>query len=286
MTIHRVLILYKRSAFSIYFQHPKSSFHQRGRVNVSELQRFRKMHETHLWCLAFVERELQSLGVKVEKICRGKQFNAKGFDLVVTVGGDGTFLEAAHKIGRQLILGVNSDPSWSVGRFCTATAVNFRKIISNVLVKKAKVLSYPRLALCLPDTKVNFLNEVLVCHRNPAAMSRYTLQVGEILEEQKSSGVWISTAAGSSGAIRSAGGTRYLPTDNIIQYRPRELYLRKNNPYKLKGGVVKGGGQLKVISMMREGMVFVDGSHMSFPLEFGIIAAIKESTVPLNVVVA
>ena len=284
MTIHRALILYKKSAYSIYFQHANSSFHQRGRVNSSELKRFQSMHETHMNCLVTVEAAMKSLGIQVSKKCRGHKLTMDAFDLVVTVGGDGTFLEAAQKVKKQLIIGVNSDPSWSVGRFCSATAKNFREIISNVLNKAANILPYPRLQLHLPDRQVNFLNEILVCHRNPAAMSRYTLQIGNKKEEQKSSGIWISTAAGSTGAMRSAGGQCFQPTESIIQYQPRELYPQKEYAYKFKGGVISGDVKIRVISMMREGRVFIDGSHLSFPLDFGIIASITKSRYPLWVI--
>jgi len=54
------------------------------------------------------------------------------------------------------------------------------------------------------------LNDLLVAHANPAAMTSYTLQLGTVSEPQRSSGLWIATAAGSTAAIRAAGG-RMLP---------------------------------------------------------------------------
>jgi NAD kinase len=41
--------------------------------------------------------------------------------LVVTVGGDGTFLHSAHKIknNKSYILGVNSKPTKSIGKLCS-----------------------------------------------------------------------------------------------------------------------------------------------------------------------
>ena len=57
---------------------------------------------------------------------------------------------------------------------------------------------------------MNVLNDILICHHNPGAMSRYYLTVGRVREEQRSSGVWIATAAGSSGGLHSAGG-KVLP---------------------------------------------------------------------------
>jgi NAD+ kinase len=284
MTIKRVLILYKKSAYSIYFQHPRSSFNSRGKVGLSELKRFRKMHETHVASLAYVEQVLKDAGIKFKRICRGRPFDPKRYDLVVTVGGDGTFLEAARKLKGQLILGVNSDPSWSIGRFCSATSGTFKKVLKGLLEQKQAILEFPRLELSLMGKRVNFLNDVLFCHRNPAAMSRYSLKIGEVQEEQKSSGLWVSTAAGSSGAIKSAGGRQFAPTQQILQYRPRELYLKKNKPYILKGAILSFKGDLKVISMMREGRVFVDGSHLSFPFDFGVVATVSRSSYPLRVV--
>jgi NAD+ kinase len=284
MKIKRALILYKKSAYSIYFQHPNSSFNSRGKVSSSELARFRKMHETHFACVAYVERALKDAGIEFRKICRGRVFDPKQYGLVITVGGDGTFLEASHKLKGQLILGVNSDPSWSVGRFCSATSLTFKKVLQRLLEEKQPILEFPRLELNVMGKKINFLNDVLFCHRNPAAMSRYSLVIGKVQEEQKSSGVWVSTAAGSSGAIRSAGGRKLIPTQEIFQYKPRELYLKKNKPYILKGGILPFEKNLEVISMMREGRVFVDGSHLSFPFDFGVVATITRSLYPLRVV--
>ena len=65
------------------------------------------------------------------------------------------------------------------------------------------------------------LNEALFCHASPAATSRYILRVAradgaepDVLadEEQKSSGLWVGPAAGSTAAQRSAGGS-VLPLD-------------------------------------------------------------------------
>jgi len=71
-------------------------------------------------------------------------------------------------------------------------------------------------------------------------MSRYYLQVGKLLEEQRSSGVWIATAAGSTGGLRSAGGKVLPKEDKKFQYKPRELYYGKKTCYHLKGGIKPG----------------------------------------------
>jgi NAD+ kinase len=284
MNIKRIIILYKISAYSIYFERSGSSFCKNGKVSAREIRRFRMIHNTHHACLDTVEKIVKEQGILYKKVCRGEGFVPLDHDLVVTVGGDGTFLEGARILKQQRIIGVNSDPTWSVGRFCCATSETFRSILSNVLKQKAKILQFPRFELRVAGKRFNVLNDILFAHDNPAAMSRYVLTIGDKKEAQKSSGVWVSSAAGSSGAMKSAGGKQVAPTRKIIQYRPRELYVWRKKQYRLTGGILTDHKELRITSMMREGFVFLDGSHVSFPVGFGESIVISSSKFALNVV--
>lgn len=284
MNIKRIVIFYKISAYSIYFERSGSSFCINGKVSAREIKRFRMIHDTHQASLDKIESIVKDYGVPYKKVCRGDDFMPSEYDLLVTVGGDGTFLEGARMLKKQCIVGVNSDPTWSVGRFCSATSEDFGAHLSDLLRNKAKILQYPRIDLRVSGKRFNVLNDLLFAHDNPAAMSRYVLSIGKRKEAQKSSGVWISTAAGSSGAMKSAGGQQVPPERRIIQYRPRELYVWRKNQYHLTGGVLKGAKKLRITSLMREGFVFLDGSHLSFPVGFGESIEVNLSKSPLNVV--
>jgi hypothetical protein len=108
--------------------------------------------------------------------------------------------------------------------------------------------------------------------------------VGRTREEQRSSGVWIATAAGSSGGLHSAGGL-VLPQESVeFQYKPRELYRGKNIRYHLKGGVLGPTKKITLTSLMREGVVFVDGSHVCLPFSFGARAFVNRSSNPLKII--
>lgn len=283
MNVKNVLVLYKKSSYSIYFEHPRSSFNKRG-IAPLEISRFKKTHQKHSQCLRKVEAILKKTGVHYVKAARGSRIDFNRFDLIISVGGDGTFLEAARGIKNQLILGVNSDPSWSVGKFCSATAETFESVLQRFLLGKGSVRILQRLKLQVGDHSAHALNDILVCHHNPAAMSRYYLTVGKIKEEQKSSGVWIATAAGSSGAIRSVGGKQLPIQSEKIQYKPRELYSGRGNIYKLRGGILAPQVKLQVTSLMREGFVFVDGSHVCFPFDSGETVTISRSSYPVQAV--
>ncbi len=282
-----ILLLYKNSTYAGYFLSDRKRLAQlEGMLNSEEIKRFRRTHSNHFWSLSYVEAVLKSRKLKFTKACRGSSLDYSRYDLIITLGGDGTFLEAARHVKEEIVWGVNSDPSWSVGRFCSGNPKNFEVLLDKILAGKAVVRKFNRLCLSFSDgtQPMNVLNDILICHHNPGAMSRYYLTVGRVREEQRSSGVWIATAAGSSGGLHSAGG-KVLPQENKdFQYRPRELYRGKNIRYHLKGGILKPNHKITLTSLMREGVVFVDGSHVCLPFSFGSKIFATGSSNPLKII--
>ncbi len=280
----RILLYYKRSGYDQLFFRGRRSF--RGSLKAPLLRRFEEAHHRHYETLAEVQRVLVAEGLCVHKVCRGRRVDFRAYPLVVTVGGDGTFLDAARELTRQWILGVNSAPRWSVGRFCAARAETFALLIRRVLSGRVEPRPLHRLKVRVRGggEAVRVLNDLLFCHRNPAAMSRYRLGIGGDREEQRSSGIWIATAAGSTGAIRSAGGRKLPLSSRGIQYRPRELYETPGHRHRLRGGVLDEDGRIEVTSYMRHGMVFVDGHHVQIPMPFGATVIVASSRHPLQAV--
>lgn len=281
----RILLLYKNSTYKTYFlTDPKRLKPLKGLFNSADIKRFRRTHETHYWTLDYIEAVLKSRKISYKCVSRGQAVDYSKFHFIITVGGDGTFLEASRHIKDQMILGVNSDPNWSVGRFCVSHSRNFEKLLDTILAGKAKMKFFQRMSLSLSDKQRSWtvLNDCLFCHSNPAAMSRYHLTLGRKKEEQRSSGVWVATAAGSTGAIHSAGAPSLDPASKNLQYQPRELYKGLKTDYKLRGGVIKPGQSLKITSLMREGLVYVDGCHLSSSFSFGQVATLTLSPYPIK----
>jgi NAD kinase len=282
-----ILLLYKNSTYAGYFLSDRKRLARlKGLLNTEEIKRFRRTHENHFWSLSHVEAVLKHRKLRFTKACRGTSLDYSRYDLIITIGGDGTFLEAARHVKEGTVWGVNSDPIWSVGRFCSGTPKNFEILLDKILAGKATVKKFNRLSLSFSDgtQSMNVLNDILICHHNPGAMSRYFLTVGRTREEQRSSGVWIATAAGSSGGLHSAGG-KVLPQESKeFQYRPRELYRGKNIHYHLKGGILKPTQRITMTSLIREGVVFVDGSHVCLPFSFGDRILVRRSPYPLKII--
>ncbi len=288
MSRKRVLVIYKKSAYQIYVVERRNPlFVGRGRKALDwDIRRLKQAHDAHQRTLQVVERMLKSNGLRYRMIYRAMQHDYAPYDLVVSVGGDGTFLEAARGVTRQLLLGVNSDPSRSAGSFCRADAKSFEHILEAILDGGVKTQRLQRLRLMRNGETLRFsvLNDILVAHENPAAMSRYWIRVNGIQEEQRSSGLWVSTAAGSTAAMKSAGG-RVLPRNSAaIQYMPRELYRPPEIRYRLTGGMVQGNQAITLRSLMRQGLVFADGEHFRVSFRYGDRLQISRSPYPLTMV--
>lgn len=282
--IHSVLVVYKKSAYQIYVREKRNPrfLNKRG----WDIRRLLSAHKAHKETLAGVEQTLREAGLPYRMIYRAALHDYAPYDLVVSVGGDGTLLEAARGVRRQLLLGVNSDPERSTGSYCSATGRTFPRALQSMLGGKARtrILHRMQLALNGKALDISVLNDILIAHQNPAAMSRYWIQIKGAKEEQRSSGVWVSTAAGSTGAMKSAGG-RVLPrASKAIQYLPRELYWPRGVRYRLTGGVLTPDTAVTFGSLMREGMMFVDGEHRRTRLRYGDRLSISGSPYSLTLV--
>ncbi len=121
-------------------------------------------------------------------------------------------------------LGVNSSRSSSFGHLCAANENNLAKVLDDIQSDNMKTCRLTRLELrlngkLLPELA---LNELLIAHSHPAATSRYLISLHGKKEEHRSSGIWVGTATGSSGSIRSAGGTVLPITEAKYEYLVRE----------------------------------------------------------------
>jgi NAD+ kinase len=201
--------------------------------------------------------------------------------LVVTVGGDGTLLDAAHWVEATPVVGVNSNPSRSVGHFCALTAADLDHKLPAVLEARVEPFPVARMELrlngrLLPDRP---LNDVLFAHRCPAAISDYVLGHASVDEWQKSSGVWFATAAGSTGAIKAAGGQVRPLREQSLQYLVREPFRADDGAYRLSRGLFTDG--MSLTSRVFDGAAFVDGHRLQHRMGFGDRLEIRLADEPL-----
>jgi NAD+ kinase len=230
-------------------------------------------YEAHNRTIELLETWLKGRGVSWTRVLR-EDFDGvdDDIDLVVAVGGDGTVLDAARRVIHTPVLGINSDPARSIGSLCAAKPDSMTATLDAAMEGRSEPISLVRMRVRVGETELPtmVLNDVLLAHPNPAATSRYLMTQGEISERQLSSGVWVATPAGSSGALRSAGGTPMPRASERLQWRAREPYEPVGRPpYQLAAGFVEPGESLEVVWGARRGNVYLDGAHLSHPVRLG-----------------
>ena len=192
-------------------------------------------------------------------------------DLVISVGGDGTLLGASHYVRGGMMIGVNSAPGDSVGHFCSANREDFAGRLDAILSLKWRPVELARLQITLDGKPLAelALNDTLVAHYSPAATTRYLIEIGDHFEEHRSSGVWISTAAGSTAGIGSAGGRRMPLRSRHIQFLVRELYYEPDREYELTRGLASPDSGVTIASKMPDGRLYIDGARAQYLFPFG-----------------
>ncbi|MFH1438022.1 MAG: NAD(+)/NADH kinase [Pseudomonadota bacterium] len=252
---------------------------QCGHRSVKSLKR---AHTEHQRTLEHVEALLGKLGFSHRLVYDLRGVKAERFDLVMTVGGDGTVLYASHHVASDPpMFGVNSSPSTSAGYLTSADRGNLKEKLLNLRQGKIRRSTLQRLTVALDDELVHdrVLNDVLFASHCQAVPARYCLRIGRIEEEQMSSGIWIGPAAGSTAAILSAGGRRLPTGSKKIQFVVREPVRRPG--CRLTSGVVGQGEKIVILNKWQRAKIFVDGPHHRAPVEPGQRITVQASDSPL-----
>lgn len=181
------------------------------------------------------------------------------FDILISIGGDGTILRAATFIRDSgiPILGVNAG---RLGFLAKVQKENIAAFLQIVLEKKYTIsertlLSVNGIPNC-PEIDINFaMNEISVSRKDTTSMITIeTFLNGEYLNSYWADGLIISTPTGSTGYSLSCGGPILTPEVKAIVITPiaphnlnaRPLVIPDDTEIKLK---VSGREQQYLVSL-------------------------------------
>jgi len=241
------------------------------------LESVQESHEQHERCIEIVTSTLARAGVTLDTIHRNTEglkshLEAGGVDLIVTVGGDGTFLRASHEVGSDIpVLGVNSAPLTSFGHYCCTDGPGFPALFHRILSGSFQPTHILRLNLSIDGQAIAepVLNEVLVAHKHPAGTSRYQLEVDGVATQHKCSGLIVAAPPGSTGFLRSEGGTVLPITARKFTFVERAPFLKIDERPALNSGVLDADRSMVMISQMQDGKLFIDGDHIEYDFPRG-----------------
>ncbi|MCB9786980.1 MAG: NAD(+)/NADH kinase [Deltaproteobacteria bacterium] len=283
--IRRLLVVYKTSPYARYLRLGAMVEPTPDDADTREvIERLRDADAENRAAADRVRAVLDRCGLEVRQDALPTKREAAWADLVVTVGGDGTFLRSSHHVDETPMLGVNSAPDSSVGHYCGTTAGAFEAMLDRVRAGKEPVSELTRIEVHIGQRRLPHLalNDVLFCHRLPAASTRYILRVGDRAERQTSSGVWLSTASGSSGALRSAGGRAMEPLDTRLQFRVREPYAGGGETHlSLHDGLIDE--PLELVARSPHLGVYLDGHEPCYRVGLAERVVLGRASRPLRV---
>jgi NAD+ kinase len=181
-------------------------------------------------------------------------------DLVVVLGGDGTFLRAARSIGgREVpIVGIRFG---TFGYLSELEPGQWERGLAKVLAGNGGVESWLRLRcrVKLPRGRVRdlglVLNEVVVTASQVAHLVDVNLRIdGEEVTRYRGDGMIVATPVGSTAYSLSAGGPIVDRTDRCLLITPlashaltyRPLVLRPNRRIEIEVGKARHGTSLTI----------------------------------------
>ncbi len=274
----KVLIVYKKSFIESHGADAKGL----SQLDPADRERLLKADQENRRALGDLTAHLARRRIASDAVTRGVALAARRrYDLVISLGGDGTFFAAARYLKDTPIFGINSDPANSLGLWTCADRHGFREPLERALAGKLRACRIHRMSVAINGKPVReqAFNDVLFAHKNPAAMTRYRFSIGTAAEQQRSSGLWISTAAGSTAGIRSAGGRRMPITSPRLQYLVREPYTWPVRKYRLARGFVP---RLSLQTLTVGLCLWIDGSRVRYDLGLGDRVDLQSSA-PLRV---
>lgn len=247
-----------------------------------------KESTTHKNTIKNVKAMLCNLEFSVYCASEVKEEHFLGKDLVISIGGDGTFLKAASFIRDNTpIVGINSEPGESEGAL-TSICYNELVFLDEIIKGNFKTIMRERIETELNNKllKEIALNEVYVGALTQFHASRYRIKFKNKEEEQRSSGVVIASGSGSCAWYKSAGGKPFSHDESKIKFIVREPYMgdRLFKP-KILNGELQAGDFIELKSERTDGGVIAIDATTIHEFNKGAVVKVRLSDKPLRVIV-
>lgn len=203
-------------------------------------------------------------------------------DLVVTIGQDGLVVNAAKYVDSQPIVAVNPDPARIDGVLLPFHVQNAPAAVVKMMEGRASTRPIAMAEARLNDgQRLLAFNDLFIGVRTHTS-ARYRITFGERSEPQSSSGIIISTGAGSTGWLSSTfnmatgivnllgGQVPTLPPrlkweDEQLMFVVREPFVSKTSQAGIVAGLIRAGTELVLESLTPEnGVIFSDGIEADY----------------------
>jgi len=232
-----------------------------------------------------------------------------GNDLIIVIGQDGLVINTAKYLDNQVILAVNPDPERFEGRMLP---FEVHEVGEELLAIQEGVEAIDRITMAkveLNDGQYLYgVNDLFIGHRTHGS-ARYDIEFRNRKESHSSSGIIVSTGAGSTAWFRSIitgayqianrykrGSVKNIPSElqlefpwnsRYMYFSVREPWISKTSSANIVFDKIHDKDILTLTSNMpEEGIIFSDGIHEDFiKFNSGAIAKIRVAKKKANLLV-
>jgi NAD kinase len=277
--------------------------------------------ETYRRAIDSLEGQLE-LGLTVQRLDRSllSTYQFGPADVVIAAGQDGLVANTAKYIGAQPLIGVNPDPARFDGKLLPFSVSQARSVLTRTLEGKMPIADVTLARAQTSDGQMLLAFNDLFIGETSHQSAHYRLRLGGTApqkakklgsntpapasERQSSSGVIVSTGAGSTGWLSSVrtmaervgaffGGQPIAPlsmnwNDPRLFFVVREPFVSKHSQASTVVGWVDHGHELHVESLMPQtGTIFSDGMEADrLVFTSGMTVRIGPAPRPARLVVA
>jgi NAD kinase len=247
-------------------------------VGSGEISDFEAEKDQYYEVLEAVQKKVgQYLKVKIIDNTFLPSFIFSEKDLVIVIGQDGLVANTAKYTNQLPIMGINPDPSRFDGILLPFHVQNFERTFLNVLSNKYQYKLVTMAEVLLNDgQRLLAFNDFFIGPSSHTS-ARYLITFNNLTETHSSSGIIVSTGAGSTGWMSSifnmANGIQQAFGRGEICARPslawdteslvfvvREPFASKTSQISICGGIIQKNKELVVESLMaKNGIIFSDG---------------------------
>ena len=262
-------------------------------------------HDAYQRSLEVARRAVET-GLKVQVMDRAlvPTYLFAAGDLIVTLGQDGLVANTAKYVGGQPIIAVNPDRERFDGVLLPFAPEELRAQVDRPVAGTARVRAVTMAEARLADgQRLLGFNDLFIGARTHVS-ARYSIRFGGRAEQQSSSGIIVSTGAGSTGWLSSifhvAGGSvacrgggpgaplRMGGEEQRLLFVVREPFVSRHSGASIVAGAVGPEAGLELESQMPAGgVIFSDGMEADY-LDFnsGAVARVGIAPERANLVAA
>ncbi|MEI7834714.1 MAG: sugar kinase [bacterium] len=235
-------------------------------------------------------------------------FTFAATDLVVTLGQDGLVANTAKYLQEQSLLALNPDPKLIDGILIPFTFDQFSSALQGALSGSAQVKKITMAQVSLNDGQTLYaVNDIFIGPQSHTS-ARYRIALDNMVETQSSSGIIISTGAGSTGWFRSiiTGAAQLMCSlanqpelsnmkeryrfdweADYLFFNVREPFISNTSTAELVFGRINNGSCLELTSHMpQNGVIFSDGiENDNLPFNSGTVARVAVADKKLSLIV-